>query len=136
MLPLADTHVHLFAGLDDGPRSADEAMAMCRMLVAEGARFAAALAHQSDYWPDNTADALRAAGDDLAGRLKEAGVPLSVHPTGEVMLGPDVLTEWEAGRYLSIGGHGKFLLVEMPHGLYLDVRGVAAELRAAGVRLV
>ena len=32
MLPLADTHVHLLAGLDGGPRSDDEAVALCDAL--------------------------------------------------------------------------------------------------------
>ena len=50
-MPLADTHVHLFAGRDDGPESADEAAAMAKMLVAEGVRFAAALAHQNPGYP-------------------------------------------------------------------------------------
>ena len=43
MIPLADTHVHLLAGLDDGPPTTDVALAMCRALVNEGARFATAL---------------------------------------------------------------------------------------------
>ena len=30
MIPLADTHVHLLAGLDDGPPTPDVALAMCR----------------------------------------------------------------------------------------------------------
>ena len=36
-MALADTHVHLLAGLDDGPDTPAEAVAMCRFLVAEGA---------------------------------------------------------------------------------------------------
>ena len=56
MTPLADTHVHLLAGRDDGPRTMDEAVAMCRMLVAEGVRHATALAHQNDDYPENDAD--------------------------------------------------------------------------------
>ena len=59
MTPLADTHVHLLAGLDDGPPTADVALAMCRMLVAEGARHATALAHQNHGYPHNSADRLR-----------------------------------------------------------------------------
>ncbi|HVK18803.1 MAG TPA: CpsB/CapC family capsule biosynthesis tyrosine phosphatase [Fimbriiglobus sp.] len=136
MLPLADTHVHLLAGLDDGPRDADEALAMCRMLVAEGCRTATALAHQNLSWPANDADRLKAAATELSARLKEHKIPLTVYPTGEVMLSPELVADWKAGRLLSYGGHGKFLLVEMPHGLYVDVRPFAAELRPLGVRLV
>src|SRR5207253_10125208 len=59
MVPLADTHVHLLAGLDDGPPTEDVAVAMCRMLVAEGARHATALAHQNPNWPDSSPQRLR-----------------------------------------------------------------------------
>jgi protein-tyrosine phosphatase len=136
MLPSADTHVHLLAGLDDGPRDGDEARAMCRMLVAEGCRFATALAHQNPHFPDNTPDRLRAAAADLAAQLDEQKIPLTVYPTAEVMLGPDTLAEWRAGKLLSVGGHGKHLLVEMPHTTFLDVRPLAEGLKADGVRLI
>lgn len=136
MTPLADTHVHLLAGLDDGPRSDDEALAMCRMLVSEGVRSATALAHQNPGYPDNTADALRAAAGTLAAELKAQNVPLTVYPTGEVMLGAETTAEWKAGRLMSVGGANRFLLVEMPHGVFLDPRPTAAELRPLGVRLV
>ena len=136
MLPAADTHVHLLAGRDDGPRSADEAAAMCRMLVAEGVRHATALAHQNPDFPANTAPALRSAAEQLGALLAEQRIPLSVYPTGEVMLSPHTAADWRAGRLLGIGGHAKYLLVEMPHELFLDVRPLAADLRPTGVRLV
>ena len=88
MIQLADTHVHLLAGLDDGPPDAAVALAMCRMLVAEGAGHATALAHQNLYYPDNTAERLRASAAALAATLATQKVPLAVHPTGEIMLAP------------------------------------------------
>jgi protein-tyrosine phosphatase len=133
MLPLADTHVHLLAGLDDGPPDDDTALAMCRMLTAGGCRFAAALAHQNPTYPQNTAARLTTATQKLATQLAEQKVPLTVYPTGEVMLSADLVADWKAGALQSYGGHGKHLLVEMPHGQYLDVRRVAAGLRAEGV---
>jgi protein-tyrosine phosphatase len=136
MLPLADTHVHLLAGRDDGPADDATALAMCRMLAADGCRFAAALCHQNPTYPDNTAEAIRPAVEWLAAQLAAAKVPLTVHPAGEVMLSADVVADWQAGRLMSYGGHGKHLLVEMPHHLFLDPRGVAAEFKAVGVRLV
>lgn len=135
-MSLADTHVHLLAGLDDGPASADEAAAMAKMLVAEGVRFAAALAHQNPDYPENTAAGLRLAAAALAQRLAADRTPLAVCASGEVMLGPDLLADWHAGRLLTLGDHGKFLLVEMPHGLFLDARGLAAQFAGLGVRLV
>jgi protein-tyrosine phosphatase len=136
MTPLADTHVHLLAGLDDGPATADEALAMCRVLVHDGARHATALAHQNYDYPDNTADRLRRAAATLAADLAAKQIPLSVYPTGEVMLSPTTLADWHAGKLLSVGDRKQWLLVEMPHDEFLDVLPLAEELRPLGVRLI
>ncbi len=136
MLPLIDTHVHLLAGLDDGPAHADEALAMARMLVAEGASAAAALAHQNDGYPNNDADRLRAATKALAEQLQTANIPLAVYPTGEVMLTADLVERLEAGTLLTVADRGQFLLVEMPHGAFVDVVPLAEALRPKGVRLI
>lgn len=133
---LADTHVHLLAGLDDGPSTAEVALAMCRMLVSEGASHATALAHQNYGYPDNTAERLRTATAELKAILAANKVPLSVHATGEVMLSPTTLADWHAGTLLSIGDHRKHLLVEMPHDGFIDVLPLAEALRPEGVRLV
>jgi protein-tyrosine phosphatase len=134
MTPLADTHVHLLAGRDDGPLTPDEAGAMCRMLVAEGARHATALAHQNEQYPENTADQLRAAAAELVGYLAARKIPLSVYPTGEVMLSPTTVEDWQAGRLLSVGDRKQWLLVEMPHGAFVNLLPVAEALRPLGIR--
>jgi protein-tyrosine phosphatase len=136
MFPLADTHVHLLTGLDDGPRTDDEAIAMCRMLVAEGVRSATALAHQNPGFPENTPDRIRAAYTKLAVTLQEKNIPLAVYPTAEVMLGSETVSDWTTGRLQSVGGHGRYLLAEMPHGLFLDPRPTAAALKPLGIRLI
>jgi protein-tyrosine phosphatase len=136
MIPLVDTHVHLFAGRDDGPATADEAVAMCRMLVAEGARSAAALAHQNKTYPDNTPDALRAACTKLAEVLKKEQIPLTVYPTAEVMAASDLVDQWTAGQLLSVADQKQFLLVEQPHGIFLDLRPLAQALRPHRVRII
>lgn len=136
MSSLADTHVHLLAGLDDGPPTPDVALAMCRMLVSEGVRHATALAHQNRDYPDNTPDQLRASAAALAALLAQKKIPLSVHPTGEVMLSHNTAYEWRAGQLLSVGDHRQWLLVEMPHGDFLDVLPLAESLAPDGVRLI
>ncbi len=136
MTLLADTHVHLLAGLDDGPQDSEEALAMCRVLAGEGVRHATALAHQNESYPDNTPVQLREAAAALAERLRAADVPLAVHPTGEIVLTPDLVADWQSGRLLSVGDHGKFLLVEMPRGGFVDVRPLAVALGRSGVRLI
>jgi protein-tyrosine phosphatase len=134
--PLADTHVHLLAGLDDGPRDLDEAVALCRALVADGVRFATATAHQNPTFPDNTPEHIRSATAVLADTLREKKVPLTLFPTGEVFLTESLADDVRAGRAQPIGTRGKYLLAEMPGWVYLDPRPVADALRPLGVRLV
>jgi protein-tyrosine phosphatase len=136
MTPLADTHVHLHWGTDDGPASLEEAIAMCRQLAAEGVRSAAALSHQNDGYPLNTKDALMAKTKELAGQLKELKIPIHLYTSAEIMAGPALVEKWNQGEWLSIGNHKKFLLVEMPHGMFLDLRPAAKLLRTKGVRII
>ena len=134
--PLADTHVHLLAGLDDGPPTEDVAVAMCRMLVAEGVGHATALAHQNTGYPDNLPECMTGVAASLAATLADQRIPLSVYPTGEVMLAPTTAEEWAAGKLLSFGDKRQWLLVEMPHGLFVDVLPLVEAFRPLGVRLV
>jgi len=136
MVPFADTHIHLLAGQDDGPKTMDDAVTMCRMAVAEGVQHAAALAHQNPDYPNNNAAALREAAARLEAELLRQDIPLSVYPTGEIMLSPDTYAEYQAGKLLSMGDRKKLLLVEMPHAMFMDVLPLASQFRADGIRLV
>jgi protein-tyrosine phosphatase len=136
MLPLVDVHCHLLAGLDDGPRTPDDALEMCRIAYAEGTRMAAALAHQNERWSTVTPDLIRAAVKRLAAALREEGVPLAVFPCAEVTASPDLEALWADGRLLSVADRGAYLLVEMPHRLFVDLRPSARALRRRGVRII
>ena len=59
MIPLVDIHCHLLAGLDDGPRTDEDALEMCRIAYEDGTRIIAAGAHQNEHYPENTADRIR-----------------------------------------------------------------------------
>src|SRR5262245_60325287 len=136
MPPLADIHCHLLAGLDDGPRTWDDAVEMCRIAAADGIRRAAATAHQNERWSAVTPDAIRAAARELNERLRSERVALEVFPSAEVMADPDLETAWEAGRLLGVGGHTSYLLVEMPHRVFVDLRAVVERFRRRGVRVI
>lgn len=136
MVPLADMHCHLLAGLDDGPATVDEAVAMCRLAHAGGTRLLAAGAHQNADWPAVTPDAIRAAAAVLAHRLKEEQLAITIFPCAEVMVTPDLVAAWQRGTLLSVADGGKYLLVEYPHGQFVDLRGTARRFAALGVRLI
>jgi protein-tyrosine phosphatase len=136
MIPLADMHCHLLAGLDDGPRTNEDAMAMCRLACNEGTRLAAATAHQNEEWSNVTPERIRSATVELNKNLKEASLPLTVFPTAEVMVFPGMETAWQEKKLLSLGDRNQYLLVEMPHHLCVDLRVSAKNFRALGIRLI
>lgn len=133
MIPLVDVHCHLLAGLDDGPATEEEALAMCRLAYEDGTRMAAATAHQNEDYPDVSPERIRSAWERLVRSLRDAGIPLAVFPCAEVMVYPEIESAWAGGRLLSMADKRRYLLIEMPHGCYLDLETLVRNLVAQGV---
>ena len=112
MIPIVDMHVHLLAGLDDGPRTREDALEMCRQMCEQGVHSSVALAHQNEGYPQNTPDRIREATQLLRQQLQEVKIPLTVYPGAEVTLEPDLMEHWSRGRLLSVGDHREYLLLE------------------------
>ena len=136
MISLVDTHVHLLAGLDDGPDSVDDAVAMCRLAWDEGTRVMAATVHINEQWPQSTVERIRAGTRQLRAELVAAEVPMTIYPCAEVMICPELEEMWQSGELLCMADRPGYLLVEFPFGLYFDIRSLAQEMRRQGVRLV
>lgn len=136
MIPLVDTHVHLLAGLDDGPDSVDDAVAMCRMAYDEGTRVMAATAHINEQWPQSNAQRIRSGTRQLQAELAAADVPMTVYPCAEVMICPELEQMWQAGQLVGMADRPGYLLVELPFGQYFDIRSLVQAMGRQGVRLV
>lgn len=136
MVPLVDTHCHLLAGLDDGPRTWEDVLAMCRIAQEEGVQMIAATAHQSERWNQVTPELIRAGTMHLTGLLQQAGIPVTVYPSAEVMAHPELETWWEQGKLLTVADRGGYLLLEMPHQIIVDLHPVVQRFRQQGVKLI
>ena len=133
--PLVDIHCHLLAGLDDGPRSLDQALVMCALARSQGVQLMAATAHHSVRWPVMPGQ-IRQATAELRRALEVSANPVKVFPVAEVMAAPETVASWRAGELLTVADRGQFLLLEMPHGLFVDLRPIVCALRQAGVRVI
>ena len=134
MIPLVDIHCHLLAGLDDGPRTDEEALQMCRTAYEDGTRIIAAGAHQNEQWAENTPERIRQAARSLAERLRAHDIPLTTFPCAEVMVQPEIEVAWQQQQLMSVADRGQYLLIEMPHALYVDLRAIVGRLRQVGIR--
>ena len=112
----------------------DALAAMCRAAHGEGVRLMAATAHQNERWRAVTPEGIRRATEELSTALKEEGIAITVLPCAEVTAQPETGAAWRNGSLLSMANRGEYLLLEMPHRLFVDLRPTVANLRRAGVR--
>jgi protein-tyrosine phosphatase len=134
LVPLVDLHVHLLAGIDDGPQNIDDAVAMCRIAHEDGVQAVAATAHQNERWKDVTPDRIRAATEGLRKALDAARIPLLVLPNAEVMVTPSTVEDWNNGKLMSVADRKRHLLIEMPHGTFVDLLPLVRNLRRVGLQ--
>lgn len=112
MGPVIDLHCHLLAGIDDGPATSEEAVALGEALVAAGVTRVVATPHVAPDYPNGSAQ-IEAAWLEVVAALGRACVPLEVLKGAELdLLHAQGLDEDELGR-LTLGPNGP-LLVECP----------------------
>jgi protein-tyrosine phosphatase len=109
-----DLHSHILRGIDDGARNLEESLEIARAAVSDGITVMACTPHVRDDWPTD-ASVMEYRLFELAGELRQAGIPLQLRPGGEIAL------EWLARlavgdlRRFGLGGNRRYLLVETPY---------------------
>jgi protein-tyrosine phosphatase len=132
-VPFADVHCHPLWAVDDGPRTADEAVRLCRELAARGFDDVAATAHAWPELPDAVQTAARRA--ELQALLAAQGVPLRLHAGAENRLDGELLERVARGDARPLGA-GNWVLVEAPHRLPLPgMAELCFRLQISGLRV-
>src|SRR5579885_639998 len=92
---MIDTHLHILPGVDDGPESLEEALALARVLVQEGISAAIATPHYNDEFPRRSAAEIAARVYDMQYALNRSGIPLRLFPGHEALISQDC---WKISR--------------------------------------
>lgn len=108
-MPFIDLHTHILPGLDDGPATMNESLALARALVEAGFTAAVATPHCREGKPA-AADILKSL-KELQEELKQARIPLTVLPGAEHALDPYLVQRLEAGDLLTLNS-SRFILLE------------------------
>ncbi|MGD9571391.1 MAG: tyrosine-protein phosphatase [Thermoleophilia bacterium] len=133
---MIDLHTHILPGLDDGPATMGEAVEMARVAWEHGTRTVVCTPHMIDHYPTDPAQvhegvhALRAA-------LEDAGIGLAVVPGAEISL--DWLPRMSDAdlAMASIGGAGRWLLLEMPFaGWPIGLPEILRDLEIRGYQVI
>jgi tyrosine-protein phosphatase YwqE len=129
-----DIHCHCLPALDDGPKDADKAIALCRALADDGTTVAVATPHQlGRYEGKNQADEIRTAVSDLNALIADASIPLTVVPGGDVRVDERLAALIAADRVLTLADGGRYILLELPHEVFVDIRLLVRGLRSSGI---
>jgi protein-tyrosine phosphatase len=128
-----DIHCHLLPGVDDGAKDWHESLAMARIAVDDGTKSIIATPHQLGSFQHNLGADIRNLVTELQQRLSAVGIPLNVLPGGDVRIEEDVVTRIASGEVVTLGDHGRHVLLEQPHELFLPLEPVLARLSRHGI---
>jgi protein-tyrosine phosphatase len=112
---MLDLHCHILPGVDDGPDTLEEALAVARLFVADGITHVTATPHCHRYTRNLRADVLPAV-ERLNAELVRTSIPLTVLPGAEIQV-TDVAEyqrDYDRGVLCHLGDCPAFSLTELP----------------------
>lgn len=130
---MIDTHLHILPGLDDGPETMEESVALARVLVQEGVHTAVATPHYNDLFPRRSAVEIQERVNALQQALDRQGVLLRLFTGHEALIKPGLVEDIQAGRLATLNG-SRYLLLELWDNAWLPAtEQIIFELRAFGI---
>lgn len=110
---MIDLHAHVLPGIDDGPETMADAMALLRAMAQQGVRKVVVAAHALDGQYNVTRDQVLAGTAAVNAALQSEGVALEVLPGMELYLGFDLLRALRSGQAMGIND-SRHIVVELP----------------------
>jgi protein-tyrosine phosphatase len=132
-----DIHCHCLPGVDDGPATISESLSLCRALVNEGVTTVIATPHQLGRFSDNNeAKFIREQVAALNNQLESNDISLNVIPGSDVRVDERICQLIKADRILTLADGGKYVLLELPHEVFIDIEPLLVELSELGISAI
>jgi protein-tyrosine phosphatase len=133
---MIDLHAHLLPEIDDGPDTMREALEMARAAHAAGIHTLVCTPHMIEQYP-TAPIAVHEAVARTQAAIDREGIPLRLVPGAEIALSYLPRLSEDDLRLASIGGAGRWLLLEMPfHGWPVDLGHVMSNLEIRGYGVI
>ncbi len=132
-----DCHCHILPGVDDGPKTLEESVQLCRALVADGLTDIIATPHQMGrYEGINQPADLRLVITMLQRELDGRGIGLTLHIGGEIRLDERIATLLANDRISTLADAGRQILLELQPSMPVSAGAVTSLLSDSGVQIV
>jgi len=132
-----DIHCHCLCGIDDGPETQDESVALCRALIADGMGTVIATPHQLGRFSQcNENERIRNAVSSLNLELESRNIDLTVLAGADVRVDERICELFDSDRILTLADGGKYLLLELPHGIFIDIEPLLMELSDMDIQVI
>ncbi len=111
---MIDIHCHILPGVDDGPSSMTESLAMAKQAVADGIETVVATPHTFNEVYDNTAEEVNSRVAQLSETLSKNGLMLDLRPGSDAHICVGMAERILTGEAATINNTGRYILVEFP----------------------
>jgi protein-tyrosine phosphatase len=123
--------------MDDGPATMTESLELCRRMVDEGIAKVVATPHQLGRFDGrNEPERVRKLVYKLNELLQNSNVPLEVMPGGEVRVDERLCQLLDTDKILTLADSNKYILLELPHQIFIDIEPLLGELTSMGIESV
>jgi len=132
-----DIHCHCLPGVDDGPATISESLSLCQALVDNGVTTVIATPHQLGRFSErNENKHVRERVRALNEQLESNGIGLNVVPGADVRVDERICQLIEADRIMTLADGGKYILLELPHEIFIDIKPLLIGLSALGIQAI
>ena len=132
-----DIHCHCLPCIDDGPANISDSFDLCQALVKDGITKVIATPHQLGRFDGcNDASQIRNAVSILNKELKRSNISLVVMPGGDIRVDERICQLLETDKILTLADNGKYILLELPHQIFIDIEPLLVELTSLGIQAI
>lgn len=134
---MIDIHAHVLPSLDDGPKTIEESLEMCRIASKDGIRKMVATPHVfNGVYNPNKQEILEKV-EHLNNLLNENNIDFEVLPGADVHLHEEIIEGLKKDEILTINNGGRYLLLEFPAQIIpIEARQVIFKLQVAGIQTI
>jgi protein-tyrosine phosphatase len=130
---MIDTHLHILYGVDDGPETMQESLALAMALVQEGISGAIATPHYNDEFPQRPVAEIQERVKETQQELDRHNIPLRLFVGHEALIKPGLVEDIQAGRIATLN-NSRYLLLELWSSAWLpETERVIFELQIQGI---